>query len=165
MSSARAFIIRPAAPDDLPALGRLGALLMRAHHAFDARRFLPPGEDPEGGYAWFLGTQLADEDVTVLVAEQDGRILGYAYAGVEPLSWKDLRDACGFLHDLVVAPGDRRQGVGSALLDEIVGWLRGKGLPRMVLSTAEQNGEAQRLFARRGFRRTMVEMTLELGGH
>ena len=40
--------------------------------------------------------------------------------------------------------------------------LKGRGAPRVVLSTAEQNGSAQRLFARAGFRRTMIEMTREL---
>jgi RimJ/RimL family protein N-acetyltransferase len=34
---------------------------------------------------------------------------------------------------------------------------------RVVLATAEQNKAAQRLFASIGFRRTMIEMTLELG--
>ena len=34
-----------------------------------------------------------------------------------------------------------------------------KGAPRVVLSTAEGNKAAQRLFARAGFRRTMIEMT------
>jgi ribosomal protein S18 acetylase RimI-like enzyme len=165
MTSARAFTIRPARREDLPALGRLGGLLMRDHYAYDPDRFLPPGDDPEGGYAWFLGTQLAHDDVAVLVAEQDRRVLGYAYAGIEPLSWKDLRDECGFLHDLVVAPGDRGQGIGEALLNEVISWLQGRGQPRIVLGTAERNAAAQRLFARRGFRRTMVEMTMELGSH
>ena len=165
MTSVRAFTIRPATPDDLPAVGRLGGLLMRDHYAYDADRFLPPGDDPEGGYAWFLGTQLAHDDVAVLVAEQDDRVLGYAYAGIEPLSWKDLRDECGFLHDLVVAPGDRGQGIGEALLNAVVSWLRARGQPRIVLCTAERNAAAQRLFARRGFRRTMIEMTMELGSH
>jgi hypothetical protein len=32
----------------------------------------------------------------------------------------------------------------------------------VVLSTAEQNEAAQRLFASTGFRRTMIEMTREL---
>jgi ribosomal protein S18 acetylase RimI-like enzyme len=32
----------------------------------------------------------------------------------------------------------------------------------VVLSTAEQNSGAQRLFERMGFRRTMIEMTREL---
>jgi hypothetical protein len=34
-----------------------------------------------------------------------------------------------------------------------------------VLSTAEQNDTAQRLFAQAGFRRTMIEMTHELAAN
>jgi len=36
-------------------------------------------------------------------------------------------------------------------------------MPRAILWTADQNHAAQQLFTRIGFRRTMVEMTLELG--
>jgi hypothetical protein len=35
-------------------------------------------------------------------------------------------------------------------------------MPRVVLWTAAPNDPARRLFERRGFRSTMVEMTLEL---
>ena len=37
-------------------------------------------------------------------------------------------------------------------------------MPRVVLLTAERNEAAQRLFARAGFRRTMIEMTREMEG-
>ena len=40
--------------------------------------------------------------------------------------------------------------------------LKARGAPRLVLSTAEKNKVAQRLFDRAGFRRTMIEMTREL---
>jgi hypothetical protein len=50
--------IRRAQERDLPALGRLGALLVCQHHAFDPARFLAPDDRVEEGYAWFLGTQL-----------------------------------------------------------------------------------------------------------
>ena len=40
-------VIRSATPADLPVVGRLGALLMRVHHEFDAERFLAPGTNPE----------------------------------------------------------------------------------------------------------------------
>ena len=36
-------VIRRAARPDVAALGVLGGHLMRAHHAFDPQRFLPPG--------------------------------------------------------------------------------------------------------------------------
>ncbi len=51
---------------------------------------------------------------------------------------------------------------GSQLLEAAIEWLRGRGMPRVVLWTAEQNTGAQRLFTRSQFRRTMVEMTREL---
>ena len=154
--------IRKATEADLPALGRLGALLLRAHYQFDPQRFMAPQGDTEGGYAWFLGTQLREEDVIVFVAEQQASVVGYVYAGLEPQSWKELREACGFIHDVVVDERARRTGVAMALIDAAVEWLRGQGAPRVVLWTAQQNDGAQRLFERVGFRRTMVEMTCEL---
>ena len=154
--------IRPATTADMPALGRLGALLLRVHHSFDARRFLPPGDNPEEGYAWFLGSQLAEPDAAVLVAVSGGAVIGYVYAGVEPLSWRELRDRAGFVHDLVVDDSQRRGGVATALLEAAVDWLRAQGVPRVMLWTADPNHAAQQLFARQGFRRTMIEMTREL---
>lgn len=155
-------IIRPAEHRDLAALGRLGASLMRTHFAFDRQRFLSPGDDAEAGYAEFLGSQLEEADSVVLVAARDGETVGYVYAGIEPLSWKELRDEAGFVHDLLVRDEDRSSGVGRQLLDAAIAWLRARGMPRVVLWTAAPNAGAQRLFERRGFRSTMVEMTLEL---
>ena len=97
----------------------------------------------------------------MLVGERDGRIIGYVYAGLEPMSWKDLRGPAGFIHDVAVDGGEQG-GVGSALIDAAIAWLRDHGAPRVVLCTAERNVSAQRLFQRLGFRRTMIEMTQEL---
>jgi ribosomal protein S18 acetylase RimI-like enzyme len=155
-------IIRLATPEDLPSLGRLGAILMRAHYGFDPQRFMDPGTDPADGYAWFLGRQLKDNDVVIFVAEQDGNVIGYVYAGLEPISWKELRDACGFVHDVVVDERGRRSGTATALIEAAVQWLRERGAPRVMLWTAEKNDGAQLLFEKLGFRRTMIEMTREL---
>lgn len=154
--------IRRATNADLPALGRLGASLLRAHYAFDPQRFIAPHGDSEAGYAWFLGTQLKEDDVAVFVAEQDGAVVGYVYAGLEPQSWKELREAAGFIHDVVVAPEAQRHGVATALIEAACDWFRSVGAPRVVLWTADKNQGAQRLFARLRFRRTMIEMTREL---
>lgn len=155
-------MIRLARGDDLEALGRLGALLMRTHYAFDPRRFLAPGAEPESGYAWFLETQLREPDAAIFVAEQDGRVVGYIYAGLEPLSWKELRGPAGFIHDIVVEDQARGSGVGRELIGAAMQWLRQRGAPRVMLWTAAQNERAQRLFDAAGFRKTMIEMTLEL---
>ena len=154
--------IRLATPDDLPALGRLGALLMRTHYEFDPQRFMSAGIDAAEGYAWFLGQQLKDQDVVIYVAEQEGQIVGYVYAALEPVSWKELRDACGYIHDIVVEETNRGAGTATALMEAAMQWLAERGAPRVILGTAEKNERAQRLFAKLGFRRTMIEMTKEL---
>jgi GNAT superfamily N-acetyltransferase len=154
--------IRLATPTDLPALGRLGALLMRTHYEFDPQRFMTAGSDAAEGYAWFLGRQLKDQDVVIYVAELDGEVIGYVYAGLEPISWKELRDECGFIHDVVVDERGRRTGTATALIEKAVEWLRERGAPRVMLWTAEKNAGAQQLFAKLGFRKTMIEMTREL---
>ncbi|MGE0461863.1 MAG: N-acetyltransferase family protein [Vicinamibacterales bacterium] len=155
-------VIRRATREDRAALGRLGALLMTMHYEFDRRRFLAPGEHAEEGYADFLASQLEDPDSLVLVAEHDGTVVGYCYAGIEPLSWKELRDKAGFIHDLFVDPAARGQGAGEALARAAIAWLRERGLPRVMLWTAPGNTTAQTLFRKAGFRETMIEMTLEL---
>ncbi len=158
------WIVRRATSADLPALGRLGALLLRTHYEFDSERFMAPRGDVDKGYAWFLGDQLTHDDVVVFVAGRpdDDEIAGYIYAGLEPQSWKELREAAGFIHDVVVDPRARRHGVAAKLIEAAIGWLSDRGAPRVLLWTADRNDEAQRLFARLGFRRTMIEMTREL---
>jgi GNAT superfamily N-acetyltransferase len=154
--------IRPATPADQAALGDLGALLMRSHHGYDPLRFLAPGPDPAAGYGRFLVTQLGSDRARVLVAERDSEIIGYVYASLEDRSWRELRDACGFIDDVVVRESERGSGVATALLEAAMSWLRDRGAPRVILWSADQNAGAQRLFTLRGFRRTMVEMTREL---
>jgi ribosomal protein S18 acetylase RimI-like enzyme len=155
--------IRRATPADLQTIGRLGALLVRTHHDFDADRFIAATAQTEHGYGSYLGTQIEKPNIIILVAERDGEVIGYTYSGVEGNDYMSLRGPAGVLYDIVVEPAHRERGVGRALLDATLEALAAKGAPRVVLSTAERNEAAQRLFARAGFRRTMIEMTRELG--
>jgi len=154
--------IRPATRADVPTLGRLGALLVRTHHDFDPQRFIPATPRTEQGYGSFLGTQLDGEEHFVLVAEREGRVIGYTYAGLEGPDYMSLRGPAGALYDIVVDPAHRGRGVGRQLLDATLAILAERGAPRVLLSTAERNEAAQRLFERAGFRRTMIEMTREI---
>lgn len=154
--------VRRATPADLPTLGRLGALLVRAHHDFDPKRFIPATSETEAGYSWFLGTQLDKPTIAVLVAEENGVVVGYTYAGVEGRDYMSLRGPAGVLYDVVVDPSHRRAGVGKMLVDAVLAFLKDHGSTQVVLSTATHNDAAQRLFESAGFRPTMIEMTSEL---
>jgi ribosomal protein S18 acetylase RimI-like enzyme len=155
-------IVRRATPADLPRIGRLGALLVEEHYDFDPQRFLPARQGTPQGYASFISTQLEDPDKAVLVADEDGDVIGYAYSAVEGYDYMALRGPAGVLHDIIVDPEHRGRGVGRLLLNATLAFFRSRAMPRVVLSTAERNEAAQRLFASIGFRRTMIEMTLEL---
>ncbi|WP_375769542.1 GNAT family N-acetyltransferase [Archangium gephyra] len=154
--------LRPARVEDGPALGRMGGALVRLHHSYDAQRFMQPAEDVESGYQWWLSRELKRQGAVVLVAERDGAVVGYVYATVEGRDWNALLDAHGALHDIWVEPAARGSGVGGLLLEELVRQLRARGVPRIILMTATQNEPAQRLFAKHGWRATMVEMTREV---
>jgi GNAT superfamily N-acetyltransferase len=153
--------VRLATEADLPALGRLGAMLVQHHIAFDPRRFIDIPNAP-AAYATFLRAQLRNPDAVVLVAERDDSIVGYAFASIEPESLKDLRATAGFIHDLLIDEPARGTAVGTTLVNAAIAWLRAHGVVRVMLGTAQQNVPAQRLFTKLGFRPTMIEMTKEL---
>lgn len=154
--------IRHAAPADMPTLGRLGVLLVRTHHDLDPQRFIPATTGTEKGYGSFLGGQLDEPNIVILVAERDVMVIGYTYAGLEGTDYMSLRGPAGAVYDIVVDPAYRGQGVGRMLLDATVEALRARGAKQIVLSTAERNPAAQRFFTRAGFKPTMIEMTRQL---
>jgi len=156
------FTIRRAERRDTESLGRLGAMLMHTHYAFDPQRFLAPREGTERGYASFLDDMLDSPGAAIFVAEEDGEIAGYVFAALEPLSWKELRGPAGYIHDVAVREGSRRHGIAAQLMQVAIDWVREQGAPRVLLGTAAQNTQAQALFHRLGFRDTMIEMTREL---
>ncbi len=136
-------------------------MLVQTHHGFDPRRFFAATAQTERGYGSFLVSQIDERDIVLLVAEDAGEVIGYTYAGVEGHDYMALRGPAGVVHDVVVDPARRGQGVGRALLAAAISALEERGVPRTVLWTAERNEPAQRLFESVGFRRTMLEMTKE----
>lgn len=161
MSTDTAAVVRRANRADVGSLGRLGALLVQEHYEFDAQRFLAAREGTADHYGAFLASQMEEPNVVLLVAEKEGHVIGYAFGALEGYDYLSLRGPAGVLHDLIVEPEYRGRGVGRLLLSAILSDLQLRGAPRVVLSTAERNTAAQRLFERMGFRKTMIEMTRE----
>ncbi len=155
------FRVRSMTEADLPAVGLLAGQLLRMHHAWDELRFLNP-VDPERGYARWFKSQLQVDETILLAAEDDAGVVGYVYARMEPRSYNELLDPCVKLHDIIVDERARGRGIGEALVRETFRRGAEKGAPRVVLLTAAKNEAGQRLFARLGFRTTMLELTAEL---
>jgi len=93
-------------------------------------------------------------DRTRFVAEVDGKVVGTVGAGPGEF------DSAAALTALWVDPGFRGRGVGSALVDAVVDWAKGKGFNQVLLWVTEVNENAERLYVSRGFARTgrMIEV-------
>ena len=154
--------VRPAVAADRAAIGRLGELLFSEHHEFDPRRFIAPIPNLSERYGDFLIGQSKRAEMRVLVAQREGAVVGYAFGGMEGNDYMALRGPAGVIYDLVVDPDHRRQGIGQVLLAAVLDALAELGAPRALLFTADKNHVAQSLFDKAGFRRTMIEMTVEL---
>jgi ribosomal protein S18 acetylase RimI-like enzyme len=151
-------VIRAAGPGDLPEIAKLAGQLVRMHHQTDPERFFLPDRVEEGYAQWFR-REIAREGAVVLAATVGGAIAGYAYGTIEGRDWNMLLDRHGALHDVFVAEGARRGGIGRALVSTMVDALTKLGAPRVVLATMVTNEAAQRVFRACGFRSTMIEMT------
>ena len=137
-------------------------MMIRVHHDFDPQRFLAPMEGTERGYGAFLVSRIDSDDSCVFVADDNGSVVGYIFAALEPMSWMELRGAGGIIHDVLVIEAARGKGVATKLMQAALAWLRDHGAPQVVLMTAAKNQTAHALFRRLGFRDTMTEMTMEL---
>lgn len=108
---------------------------------------------------------LADPRAFVLVAEREGHAVGAAVVAVGGGydGWESGA-AVGEIKDLVVAPGERGQGVGSALLERVEGELREAGFEAYRLNVLAANKDAIRLYERRGLEAVTVTLMGRLSG-
>jgi ribosomal-protein-alanine N-acetyltransferase len=121
--------VRPAAPDDVPAI----AALERDNLGADAW--------PEGLVAEGVTGSLPT--VSYLVAEVGGRVVGHATASVAG----DIAE----LQRIAVDPAHRRHGLASELLDAVLATARAGGADRLLLEAREDNAGALAFYAAHDF--------------
>jgi GNAT superfamily N-acetyltransferase len=100
---------------------------------------------------------LTDPNAFVLIAEDAGGPIGYAFVTVGPgyASWC-TGEQMATLQSLSVLPDLRGSGIGSELLDAVEAELRQRGVGDLEITTAATNADAERLYERRGYTRGFV---------
>lgn len=151
-------VVRRATEADIEQAAALGAEIVRHHHRTNPTRFFLL-DDIEQGYARWLRQELSRAKAVVLLAEIEGRVVGYSYGAIEPRDWGILLDEHGALHDLFVVPDARGSGVGRALVSALVDALTELGAKILVLRVMVQNEPARRLAESFGFAPTMLELS------
>ena len=98
----------------------------------------------------------------MFVAEIDGEVVGFVYLERDELNYAELLRGGAWLHDIYVDESARDEGVGRDLIKAAAEAAKRMGAEKLLLTVAAKNAVAQQVFEKAGFRRTMVEMTLNL---
>jgi GNAT superfamily N-acetyltransferase len=149
--------VRQATPEDVPALVALFQELDRMQS--DWRVFTPrPGFYDEVGLKY--KEAMSTENAVVLVAEDEGEIMGMAYGEVRvPSRFSDERAL--ELSGVVVRTGYRGRGVGRALVLEAARFAGELGVEWVELKTFAPNQGAMAFWEGLGFTPRVVQMTQE----
>jgi diamine N-acetyltransferase len=144
--------IRNAVDADLDALIKLNAQVQRLHaqvYPADFKSLTDEGEVRD-----FLRSVMRWTDHTILIAQVDGAVVGYAWIEIQdrpqtPFTWAKKRV---FLHHICVDSGHRRLGIGSALITKVEERALAAGIGEFALDMWSLNGTAQEFFKSRGLK-------------
>lgn len=147
--------IRPARPRDTAALARLKLATFRETFIDGFAIPYPPGElalFEEASYApAVVAGELGDAAKATWVAEDGGRMLGYAQVGRCKLPHRDVRAGAGELYQLYILNEAQGVGLGRALLAKAMAELAVRHPGPVWLGVWSGNLAAQRFYARHGF--------------
>ena len=132
--AADAFHIRPAARGDLPGV----LALIRGLAEFEKL----PG--PDAGAEARFARHFDERRFELLVAERDGELAAYALYFMTYSTF--LVQPSLYLEDVFVRPGDRKRGLGGAILRHLAAIAVERGCGRFEWTVLDWNVEAQRFY-------------------
>jgi ribosomal protein S18 acetylase RimI-like enzyme len=122
------------------------AILFAEYRVFYQQSF-----DPEAAKQ-FLQERITTQESVIFVAIDEAQYAGFTQlypsfssAGMGKI-WK--------LNDLFVPAAHRQKGIAQALINQVIGYSKETGRKKVVLSTAYDNFNAQKLYEKLGFTRS-----------
>ncbi len=151
-------VIRPAVNEDIEAIGHLWEALVAYHIAIDDRL---PAAVANGGrrYARRLYDKLDDPYSRLLVADLDGRVIGFAIGLLIDLT-PDVfeQETGGFLADIFVDAPYRKCGIGRRLVHALSEWFHERGVRYFEWHVAARNQDGLAFWRALGGDPVMVRM-------
>ncbi|MGW5556608.1 N-acetyltransferase family protein [Micromonospora sp. NPDC003944] len=144
--------VRTASPSDVAALVQLRMANAEAHLALDPATYRLPQRAAVIEHFTAVFSDATGRDA-VLVAEQDGRVVGMVEVLrlPEPPAHQILRPEPSAQVHTVVLDEARGRGVGSALLDAADRWAAAQGLSYLSAGIHHHNASAVRFYRRHGY--------------
>ncbi|MGQ9586814.1 MAG: GNAT family N-acetyltransferase [Thermoplasmata archaeon] len=118
----------------------------------------------DGKRRWseYLEEKFSELSTKLIVAEEDGRIVGFMLCLLSPNVPIYKEKKIGVISDVYVREERRRKGVAKKMFDVAVNWFRKNKVRSVRLSVAADNLEARAAWRRLGFEPFMIDKRLDL---
>jgi len=141
--------VRRAKPADLDRVAALWTAITHHHEPIDP--VFRMRDDADGELAELLRAMVRDPDCEILVYDEQGDLPGMLIVRIDqaPPIMDEVQRA--EITDLGVRDGERRRGIGTALVETALDWVRASGVARVEVQVAHGNAEGQAFWRARGF--------------
>ncbi len=134
--------------------------LARLHEGLSERFSFAP--DVRQKWSRYLRERFAEIRTKLIVAEEDGRIVGFMLCMLEPNVPVYKEKNIGVISDVFVKEERRRKGLAKKMLDTAVAWFRKNRVRTVRLNVAADNLEARAAWRMLGFEAFMIDKRLDL---
>jgi GNAT superfamily N-acetyltransferase len=147
-------IIRAAVEADLPILKEFEQDIIATERPFN--------DSLKSEYICYydIGALIDSENSSVLVAEDDGMIVGSGYARIRESKAHLTHDFHVYLGFMFVAPTHRGRGINQLVIQSLISWGKSQGMQDFYLEAYAQNNSALRAYEKLGFKASLLEMKL-----
>jgi GNAT superfamily N-acetyltransferase len=152
--------IREAAEGDVAAMVGLWNEMMDFHQELD--QIFPRTDKNNEGWIEFIRDHLSKEESCVLVAEQNGQIVGHSLAFISEFPPVISIKEYGIFQELAVTAGCRRSGIGKGLFNETLNWFRKHGIKHVEVQVSIFNELSMTFWRKMGFRPYLETLCMEI---
>ena len=152
--------IRKAKLQDLEQVTKFGLVLLKQHSDLDS--YFTPIDTVVIAYRNFLESSLNSENRLLLVAEKNGKLMGYAAAEIQARSPIFKITENGYINDVYVKDEFRQLGIAGKFLTELKNWFESKNIKHVELSVLANNEVAKKTWAKFGFESYELKKRVEM---
>ena len=154
-------VIRKAKLQDIEQITKYGIILLKQHSDLDP--YFAPIETVDKVYRKFLEGCLNSENKLLLVAENNGKLMGYAAGEIQTRSPIFRISENGYINDVFVEEEFRELGIARKFLTELKNWFESKNIKHIELSILANNVIAKKTWATFGFEAYEIKKRVKIG--
>lgn len=148
--------VRPATNADLDTLLRFEQGIISTERPFD------PTLKPDPISYYDIRYMITAPEVEIVVAEQDGILIGSGYARIETAKHYLKHPRHAYLGFMYVVPEHRGKGVNQLIIDALKQWALTQNITELRLDVYSGNHPAIAAYEKAGFSKHLIEMRLGL---